>query len=295
MNKIIVRIFGGLGNQLFSYAATRRLALANGAELVIDDVSGFARDYQFKRNYQLDNFNILCRKATPSERLEPFSLIRRYFKRKINNYFDWDESSYIMQKGLDFEERLIQLRLGRTTYLEGYWQSENYFKDEERIIRQDLQIKPPNDTENLYLAAKIRDSEAVAIHVRFFDNPNESSIYNLDRSYYAEAIAQMEILAPNAHYFVFADRLPDVYKKITLPRDRVTYVSHNQGDAAAYSDLWLMTQCKHFIIANSTFSWWGAWLAEYVDKQVIAPKIEIQSGAACWGFKGLLPEAWRKI
>ena len=79
--KIIPRIFGGLGNQLFCYAAARRLALVNHAELVIDDVSGFAFDEVYQRHYQLDHFNIPCRKATAAERLEPFSRVQRYLKR----------------------------------------------------------------------------------------------------------------------------------------------------------------------------------------------------------------------
>jgi hypothetical protein len=80
-----------------------------------------------------------------------------------------------------------------------------------------------------------------------------------------------------------------------LPDARVTLVTHNQGDEHAYADLWLMTQCQHFIIANSTFSWWGAWLAEHMDKRVIAPGFEMRQGKMWWGFKGLLPSAWIRL
>jgi hypothetical protein len=71
-------------------------------------------------------------------------------------------------------------------------------------------------------------------------------------------------------------------------------VAHNHGDENAYADLWLMTQCSHFIIANSTFSWWGAWLSTYNDKIIIAPRIKMD-GLGAWGFEGLVPETWLKI
>ena len=81
---------------------------------------------------------------------------------------------------------------------------------------------------------------------------------------------------------------------LDLPGDKVTCVSHNRGDENAHADLWLMSQCKHFIIANSTFSWWGAWLAKHQGKIVIAPNVQV-SGMTAWGFRGLLPEEWMQI
>ena len=83
--------------------------------------------------------------------------------------------------------------------------------------------------------------------------------------------------------------------RIPLPDARVTLVAHNHGDEHAYADLWLMTQCQHFIIANSTFSWWGAWLAEHPAKQIIAPGFEMRQGKSWWGFKCLLPTEWIKL
>ena len=105
----------------------------------------------------------------------------------------------------------------------------------------------------------------------------------------------MEKIIPGAHYFLFSDRPEDARARIPLSDQRITCVSHNHGDENAYADLWLMTLCQHFIIANSTFSWWGAWLAEYKDKQIIAPGFEMREGKAHWGFDGLLPETWIKL
>ena len=296
-HKIVSRIFGGIGNQLFCYAAARRLAIVCNAELVIDDVSGFAYDELYQRNYQLDNFSIPCSKATANERLEPFSRLRRYVKRAYNFRFPFTERTYIQETCLDFDSRLLNLQPRGTVYLDGYWQSEGYFKDVDNTIRQDLKIKFPVDEANSVMASLIRASIAVAVHVRFFDAPNNDGSNNLLDDYYASAVARMEALVPGAHYFVFSDRPEDARASIPLPENRITFVTHNQGDTNAYADLWLMTLCKHFIIANSTFSWWGAWLAAEAGKQVIAPAITIKgaSQVTAWGFRGLIPQAWIKI
>jgi hypothetical protein len=292
---VITRIMGGLGNQLFCYAAARRLALVNNAQLVIDDVSGFTYDLAYQRHYQLDHFSISSRKATFFERLEPFSRLRRFVKRRFNQYLPYKVRSYIQQNGNDFDPRLLDVKPNGCVYLEGYWQSESYFKDVESTIRLDLQIAPPTNILTLNMSNQICNCLAVAVHVRFFDAPQEGATNNAPREYYARAVATMELLAPNAHYFIFSDRPIDARAKIPLSDDRVTCVSHNLGDENAYADLWLMTQCKHFIIANSTFSWWGAWLAPHADKQVIAPGFTVGEGKMSWGFKGLLPKEWIKL
>ena len=293
--KVIPRFFGGLGNQLFIYSAARRLALVNNAELVLDDVSGFAYDKVYQRHYQLDHFNTPCRKATPSERLEPFSRMRRVLKRKWNQRLPFEHRAYLLQEGIDFDPRLLDFKPQGTVYIEGYWQSENYFGDIKDTIRQELIIKPPTDTANLAMAESIRNVSSVAVHVRFFDEPQAIGKNNAPGDYYTRALAEMERLAPAAHYFLFSDKPEAARSRIPLPDERITLVRHNHGDENAYADLWLMTLCQNFIIANSTFSWWGAWLASNPNKNVIAPSLEIRHGSMSWGFDGLLPNKWIKV
>lgn len=270
------------------------MALANQAELVLDDVSGFERDYVYQRQYQLEHFSIPCRKATAAERLEPFSRLRRELKRKWNQRLPFEQRTYLMQEGIDFDSRLLQFKPQGTVYLVGYWQSEDYFKDMEATVRQDLQIMPPTDSANLAMAERINNCKAVALHVRFFDELHAAGIYNARGEYYTRAVDMMERMAPAAHYFIFSDQPEAARAIIPLPDARVTHVAHNQGDAKAYADLWLMTLCQHFIIANSTFSWWGAWLAAMTEKIVIAPGFEQRTGNG-WGFTGLLPDRWIKL
>jgi hypothetical protein len=262
MNSVVVRIKGGLGNQLFCYAAARRLALVNNAQLIIDDVSGFSRDSQYRRKYMLDKFKIPIRKATPTERLEPFERCRRGIMKWLSRHKRFENREYIEQEGHDFDERLLSLKVNGTIYLDGYWQSEDYFKDVEHTIRQDLQIVPPTGSENHYTADQIRKCNSVALHVRWFDNPGAPATHNAAEDYYVRAIGLIEAKTDLPWYFIFSDKPEAVHSRLTLPKERVSFVLHNRGDENAYADLWLMMQCRHFITANSTFSWWGAWLGE---------------------------------
>lgn len=299
---VIARIFGGLGNQLFIYASARRLALVNGAELVIDDVSGFERDYQYKRHYQLDHFHIPCRVATSSERLAPFSRLRRLFKRSWNQRLPFEKRRYVVQEGIDFDSRLLVFKPQGTVYLEGYWQSEEYFKDIDAQIRADLHIQSPIDVVNQQMAERIRGENAVAVHVRFFSAPAPSANkqgginYNITSDYYRRAIEVIEERVTNAHYYVFSDQPHAARAIIPLAEERVTFVEHNHGDEMAYADLWLMKHCRYFIIANSTMSWWGAWLSDFQEKIVIAPELRLGNNSiqsiTAWGFKGLIPKTW---
>ncbi len=293
--KVICIMRGGIGNQLFCYATARRLALVNDAELVIDHITGFGRHYIYNHTYQLNHFHIYGREAEPKERLEPFGRLRRYLNRRINKLLPFEKKYYIFDDAMDFDRRVLDYKVRGTVYLDGYWQSERYFKDVEKIIRQDLQITPPVDKINQSIAEKIRSHNAVAVHIRFFDAPSEKGENNVSAEYYYRAIIRMEQALSNAHYYIFSDRPEDARLINNLPDHRLTVLTNNQGDKFAYADLWLMQQCQHFIIANSTFSWWGAWLSLNPEKIVIAPNFEKRYGKSWWGFDGLIPEGWIKL
>lgn len=261
-------------------------------ELVIDDATGFARDRQFSRRYALDHFHIPCRKATPAERLEPFERYRRGFMKWSSRRRPFEKRKYVEQEGIDFDKRLLALKVNGVIYLDGLWQSEQYFKDVQEVIREELRIVPPTDELNQRIAEEICNSNAVALHVRWFNAPGSMVSHNLSVDYYHRAIALMEENIDSPRYFLFSDAPDAARVLLSLPESKVVFVSHNQGDA--YVDLWPMSQCKHFITANSTFSWWGAWLGNEQNKTVLTPDLQL-GGITAWGFDGLIPGEWVKV
>lgn len=295
MAKVIARIKGGIGNQLFCYAASRRLAFVNCAELVLDSESGFERDYNYRRHYALDHFNISSRKANKRESFDkPIRRLSFYFKSGLNRILPYSMRSYLKQEGDDFDPRLLSLKIKRDIYIDGYWQSEAYFFDIFETIRAELKIKPPKDLLNLRMADKINKTNSIAIHVRFFNQSDSVNSKNVSIDYYVNALELMVKKFPDSHYYIFSDQPQQAMAFLKFPNSSVTFVDHNLGDENAYADLWLMAQCRHFIIANSTFSWWGAWLGGGQNKVVIAPAVNI-SGVGSWGFDGLLPKEWIKL
>lgn len=111
----------------------------------------------------------------------------------------------------------------------------------------------------------------MALHVRWFESGEATSQYNLPLEYNRRAIELIERDVSDAQSFVFSDDAATARERLTLPADRAVFVTHNRGMQDAYADLWLMTQCRHFITANGTFSWWGAWLGGSEEKIVVTP------------------------
>ena len=291
-NKVVVRLLGGLGNQLFCYAAGKRLAIVNNADLVIDDISGFSNDYRYQRFSQIDHFNVPSRKARRGELLAPFSRVRRKVIKYSNSRKNFYDRSYVTQEFIDFDQRLLDFRFKGTVFLEGYWQSEKYFEDVSEAVKSDLIVSPPVDKKNCSMAQRIRTSHSVAVHVRFFDKPGEEMHGNNVRvGYYTEAINYIEKKYPNSSYFLFSDLPEQALQLLPVDQKKVTCVNINKGDDSAYADLWLMSLCKKFIIANSTFSWWAAWLSNEKDKLVISPGM-VKGNLTAWGFDGLIPDNW---
>ena len=264
--KVIARIRGGLGNQLFCYAAARRLALFNNAELVIDDITGFLRDTKYRRHYELDRFHISARKAAPYERMEPFERYRRGIAKVIARKKPFSERKYIEENGTGFDCRLLNLEIKQSVYLDGLWQDERYFSDIEDIIRKDFTFIEPVDSENKSIAELIKKHEnPVSIHIRWFEKPQSKSDAIPFYQYYVKAIEHIKSKIQSPCFFVFSDyieHLADLTEKL----DKYILVNiNNNRENMAYADMWLMSLCRHHIYANSifsSFSWWGAWLGK---------------------------------
>jgi hypothetical protein len=193
---------------------------------------------------------------------------------------------------------LLNLRIRRDVYLDGLWQNEGYFKDAEDVIRQDLAIKPPNDPPNRSVAAQIESCHCpVALHVRWFDDPHASSQrHNVSVDYYERALARVRAEIEKPHFFLFSDNPSAATARLPLMKDSCTVVAHNVGLENAYADLWLMNKCRHFIMANSTFSWWGAWLSSpHAGKLVIAPDPARFDERHAWRRVNLLLNTWVRL
>lgn len=298
--KVIVRLKGGLGNQLFCYAAARRLAWVNNAELVLDAVTGFKYDHQYQRTYALGGFRIPARLATSSEQMEPLGRLRRLIARKLSEHKPLAHRRYIQQVGVDFDPGIVTLRLQEgTTYFDAFGQSEWYFADIRELLMQDFVMSAPVDHTNFEIAKQIEASPSVALHMRWFDAGDAAHSSNMSLAYYAQAIPKLLTRIGRAHFFIFSDK-PEQAAALLAPLmqgQSCTVVRHNVGSGGnAEADFWLMRQCRHFIIGNSTFGWWAAWLGEHSHDgaQVFAParNVDPERSVTAWGFPGLLPDRW---
>lgn len=286
--KLIARIKGGLGNQLFCYAAARRVALAHDLELIIDDVTGFVRDHTYQRRYGLGAFSIPCRTAAPWERMAPFERGRRAMAKLIARSRPFQNRAYVEEEGSGFDPRLMALKSRRSRYLDGLWQDERYFAAIEDALRADLQLTLSPDPANRAMAQRISACSSVALHVRFFESPTAGADgRNVGKRYYRQAIDQIEASMDSPHYFVFSDDVAAAMRKLALPEGRFTPVVHNRGEEGAIFDFWLMSQCRNVIMANSTFSWWAAWLGRPNGGMILMPDdVPRMQGAWVWDGEG---------
>ena len=292
---IIVRLTGGIGNQLFQYAFCRSLAISRQTELKLD-VADFK--LSANREYSLKHFNIIEEFATPEE----LSMIYdhgkkgwRMLSQKINFLTKHIDERITLAKERHFHFDPDALKIRDNSFVQGYWQSEKYFKKIEKTIRKEFTVKYPLEGNNLSMAELIEKVNSVSLHIRrgdYISNPlinRTHGVCNLD--YYLKSVEELAKVVDNPHFFIFSDD-PAWTKKYLKLEYPLTFADHN-GSEEAHEDLRLMSLCKHHIMANSSFSWWGAWLNSKAEKIVIAPKKWFQSSSL--NVSDLLPECWIKI
>lgn len=269
---IIVQVLGGLGNQLFQYAAARRVAVEKSLPLKVD-VSAF--DTYTLRSYKLNHFDIQVDIATPEEirrftRPDIVGKGKRWFARNILPHHL--RPIYREQKQYQFEADI--LNTPRNVYLQGYFQNEGYFKPIEPVIRREFQVKEPLRATNAVMANHIKNDNAISIHIRrgdYASNPTTRAFHGLlPLTYYQTAVQNITELVESPHFYIFSDDPQWARENLEIDYP-TTLVDHNDS-SHDYEDLRLMSLCKHHIIANSSFSWWGAWLCENPEKIIYAPK-----------------------
>jgi hypothetical protein len=268
---LIIQLTGGLGNQLFQYALARRLQIERTARVRFD-LSLF--DEHNERAINVRKYRTHLTEVSAMDRLA----IRLSFGRTLSKAAAvlkpiarpvLFERFFDAHQGCD--PRILQLT-GRW-YLSGWWQSPEYFDSIRSILLQEFQPADPLNETDAELRKKIENSNAVCVHIRRGDYVTDPK-YNKEfkaqsAAYYHDCMRELQIRLNHPKFFLFTD--DPAWAKQNITGD-VTHVDHHDGNSD-YIDLHLMSRCRHFITANSTFSWWAAWLSPYKRKTVIVPKV----------------------
>lgn len=289
---VFARIVGGIGNQMFQYAAGRALARHLGCPLKLD-LSAF-RSYKL-RAYELDSFR-LTESVASAEELAVLKRRARIAKllcgRWLGGTFPALLGPVFKEPHLHFTPELFDM--APPVLLRGYWQSPRYFADLRDELSGVFQPKGPLSPYSQEMLARIAAAPAVSVHVRrgdYLTNPSAAkTIGVLDIAYYRRSIELMTRLVPEAHFFIFSDDIPYVRQALDFCPNW-TLVDGNHGDG--FQDMMVMRACDHHIIANSSFSWWSAWLGTNERKTVIAPrKWFTEEGLRTISTRDRYPEEW---
>jgi len=260
---VVVRILGGLGNQMFQYAYAKSLA-EKGYEVQID-ISKF-KSYKLHGGYHLDKFNIDLETSNNSTA----------FLSKIGLKKTIKEPNLLFHKDL--------LKVHNNAFIKGYFQTEQYFGDIREILIDQFKIRKELAKSTLAIKNQIELlKNTCSLHVRrgdYISDKKANKVHGTcDLDYYSSAIEHISKQNSNVHFFVFSDDI--AWVKDNLNITNATYIDHN---VIPHEDMHLMTLCNHNITANSSFSWWGAWLNQNPDKIVIAPKnwfVDKENEVAC--------------
>jgi hypothetical protein len=297
---IITKLYGGLGNQMFQYAFGRSLSLMHKTKLFIDltdlidrkPIEGFTY-----RNYELNVFNIEAEFANINQinkiKNSKPHLIDRFKSKLLMKPIPFYRQPIVKELGFEFNDNYRLIR--NYSYIDGYWQSEKNFNKFENIIRSDFTFNKPLEGKNKLLADEIKNTLSVSIHVRRGDYVNNYATNKYhgvcSNDYYFEAIKLITNKYLNCTLFFFSDDINWVKNTFDSIIQPVRFIDHNYNKDS-YIDMQLMSLCKHNIIANSSFSWWAAWLNKNTTKTIIVPKKWFNVNLVT---KDLIPESWIKI
>lgn len=274
---VIVRISSGLGNQMFQYALCcvfREKGIAVKA-----DTSVFSKKKE-QRAYELEKvFGIQIPATSSFENGAMNAISKISYKLFDQPYKEYDNKFGIWKEGI------TEKKWG---YINGYWQSEKYFKHIRQTILREFSFSPPTDQQNIDLLTQINSCNSISIHVRRTDYVSGFQ-WGLSTTYYQEAIKLIESKMSYPQFYFFSDDM--AWVKQNFNSENFHYVDCNKGDDS-FRDMQLMSKCKHHIIANSTFSWWGAWLNPSPEKIVVAPDAWLPHTN---GTRDIVPADWIKI
>ena len=293
---IVVRVEGGLGNQMFQVAFGMQLSARHKCELVLDLTS---YDQRPEHGYLLDRFGVTARRLRQDE----LRRVPRRFREKKHpaknkrwsglSFFAFDGLRRVREKPFGFAEEYLLAR--DDSYLVGYWQSERFFPDVAAQVRREFQPLAPLSAQSARLRERMLDRPSVSLHIRrgdYVTNAQASAIYrSLSIDYYRGCVSSCLEACSGVEVVVFSNDIAWCRQQLALPCP-VHFVEHTTRDTA-HEDLWLMTAAQCHIIANSTFSWWGAWLGQRPGHRVFAPRHWFRPGTL--DDRGLACEGWQLV
>jgi hypothetical protein len=287
---------GGLGNQMFQYALATIVAQKNKDSVLID-VSFFDQTQKrlghTPRQFELGIFNNSYSLATEKDLL--------FFKQlsvfnKIKRDLGFNYPKMYKEPSFSFDENVLNLK--SPAYIRGFFQSYKYFIGYENLIRKLFVFPTTLDEVNQKVVANIKQSQSISVHIRRGDYVNDAitnqyhGICNLD--YYQKAISLFTQENHDFTLFFFSDDchwVKEQFKDLPFPKQ---FINHNTGENS-WKDMLLMSECQHNIIANSSFSWWAAWLNANPDKKVIAPKKWFELSEEEMNMSDLTPKEWIRL
>lgn len=291
--QVIARIEGGLGNQLFQYAAARSLADRLGCDLVLD-LRGLTENGSWP--FQLSLYRIRASIADPGQIAElpnwRASRLGRFRARLAQSMPALFSFPVFWPRSFAFDPRFE--RISRPVYLVGYWQSERYFAWNRARLLQDIQLVDAVSPATPLLE-QIRSTPSVALHIRrgdYVSNAAAAQFHGLcDLSYYQRAVEALKAECPDIQVFVFSDE-PN-WARANLQLGVPTHIVDANPPDKGYIDMELMRHCRHHVIANSSFSWWGAWRCEYPGQRVYAPSRWFADSGV--DTSDVVPAAWTRL
>jgi len=289
---VIVKLKGGLGNQMFQYALGRSLSLKYQTDLKLD-LSFFNLNIKkiTKRDYNLNVFNIKTELAGQKE----IPLLNRIIGRGLLGFILGKILKYIpvlnkgLERGFNFNENIMSL--GPDVYLDGYWQSYKYFSDFEDEIKKDFTFKNNFSEKVIELSGEIKSSNSLCVHVRRGDYLKNNIHESLSKDYYLKGFEEVNLKQKIDKVYIFSDDINWCKSNLQFSTP-VVFVGNEYSGEIGEGHMFLMSKCQNFIIANSTFSWWASWLSKREDKLVVVPERWFKDGSK---VDDLIPEDWIKI
>ena len=289
---IISNIFGGLGNQMFQYAMGKSLSI-NKNEYFKIDTRNLKKSL---RNFELNEvFKCEINFASKNDLKKILSWQKNIFFQKFlrkKQFKFLRKKNFIVEPYFHYWKDVNKLK--KNIYLHGNWQSEKYFINNEKIIKKNFQFKQPLIDINFKISNDIKNSNSVSLHIRrrdYLTDKKNSFIGICSIDYYKKGISIISSKITNPVFYIFSDDIEWAKKNFTNNLN-IKFIEHNIKHKSHF-DLQLMSLCKHNIIANSSFSWWGAWLNTNANKIIIAPQKWFQHGPLI--TVDLIPNSWIKI